>query len=284
MNRRIPNGGWCLFRLNPQGTRVGKVVLAKHRDINDPDLGQYTVKVYHSDKIYDEDGGWKHSKIILKPDSSDTAFEPIVIENAEEGEFEVIAEFVKMLTPADSDRIIKGSTQGELFDNGVNHSDDKYKSERSIYYFAYGRNMDCSEKEARTSSIHSAQRACLRGYRLAFNKKADKGGVYANIVSSAKDEVWGVLYKCSPQTLDALDGPEGVKGGHYRREVVSVQLDSGQTIQAQVYIATQKFIVPESVPNSAYLNHLLRGAKHYKLPTSYITKLESFREEICHHE
>src|SRR5690606_22287382 len=43
MNRRIPNGAWCLWRANPGGTRQGKVVLAEHRDIDDPELGgRYT--------------------------------------------------------------------------------------------------------------------------------------------------------------------------------------------------------------------------------------------------
>jgi hypothetical protein len=27
MNRRIPNGTWCLFHTNPTGTREGKVVV-----------------------------------------------------------------------------------------------------------------------------------------------------------------------------------------------------------------------------------------------------------------
>ena len=36
MNKRIPNGSWCLFRLNPGGTRQGKVLLVQHRNIDDP--------------------------------------------------------------------------------------------------------------------------------------------------------------------------------------------------------------------------------------------------------
>ena len=32
MNRRIPNGAWCLFRGNPSGTRQGKVVVVQHRE------------------------------------------------------------------------------------------------------------------------------------------------------------------------------------------------------------------------------------------------------------
>lgn len=31
MNRRIPNGTWCLFRAHPGGSRQGKIVLVQHR-------------------------------------------------------------------------------------------------------------------------------------------------------------------------------------------------------------------------------------------------------------
>ena len=99
MNRRIPNGAWCVWRLNPSGTRQGKVVLAQHRDINDPEHGgQYTVKVYDSDKEATEDGGWRHTCITLKPDSTDAAFTPIVLENLEDGELTIVAELLEVLT------------------------------------------------------------------------------------------------------------------------------------------------------------------------------------------
>ncbi|MDD3250208.1 MAG: hypothetical protein PHF23_07590 [Smithellaceae bacterium] len=80
MNRRIPNGAWCLFRLNPEGTRQGGVVLAQHRDITDTDSGgqQYTVKVYSSTKESLPDGSWRHKSIILKPDTNMPGYEPIV--------------------------------------------------------------------------------------------------------------------------------------------------------------------------------------------------------------
>jgi phage repressor protein C with HTH and peptisase S24 domain len=42
MNRRIPNGSWCLFRLHPKGTRQGKVVLVQHREIQDADTAAIT--------------------------------------------------------------------------------------------------------------------------------------------------------------------------------------------------------------------------------------------------
>jgi len=98
MNRRIPNGAWCLWRANPGGTRQGKVVLAEHRDIADPELGgRYTVKVYESEKIATGDGEWRHGVVRLKPDSSDPSFPPIVFSGLEEGELRVVAELVEVL-------------------------------------------------------------------------------------------------------------------------------------------------------------------------------------------
>ena len=99
MNRRIPNGAWCLFRANPAGTREGKVVVVQHRSIADPETGgRYTIKVYSSDKVPAEDGGWRHRRITLRPDSDRPGFEPIVIEEGEDDQgFVVVAEMLMVL-------------------------------------------------------------------------------------------------------------------------------------------------------------------------------------------
>jgi len=99
MNRRIPNGAWCLFRANPAGTREGKVVVIQHRSISDPETGgRYTVKVYSSEKMPAEDGGWRHERITLRPDSDRAGFEPIQISLREGDEsFLVIAEMLMVL-------------------------------------------------------------------------------------------------------------------------------------------------------------------------------------------
>jgi hypothetical protein len=101
MNRRIPSGSWCLFRLNPGGTRNGKVVVAQHRSIDDPDLGgQYTIKVYRSEKTCAEDGEWRHERVTLHPDSTDPTFQPLVF-TGEHNEVQVIAELVTVLFEAE---------------------------------------------------------------------------------------------------------------------------------------------------------------------------------------
>ncbi|OUS09730.1 AAA family ATPase [Gammaproteobacteria bacterium 53_120_T64] len=93
MNRRIPNGSWCLFKANPGGTRNGKIVLVQHRDIDDPDHGgSYTVKLYHSEKTMVDDTVANH-KVTLKPDTNAFGYLPMVLEDATE-DFMVIGEFL----------------------------------------------------------------------------------------------------------------------------------------------------------------------------------------------
>jgi uncharacterized protein len=102
MNRRIPNGSWCLFRANPAGTREGKVVVVQHRSIADPETGgRYTIKLYSSEKAATEDGGWRHQRITLHPDSDRPEFEPLVIRLDENDEsFSVVAEMLMVLPAA----------------------------------------------------------------------------------------------------------------------------------------------------------------------------------------
>jgi type I restriction enzyme, R subunit len=82
MEPTIPDGAYCIFRAPVEGTRQGKTVLVQMRDAMDPETVQ-------------EGDSWRHARIILKPVNPD--FEPIVLTGAEEGELQVIAEFVEVL-------------------------------------------------------------------------------------------------------------------------------------------------------------------------------------------
>jgi hypothetical protein len=93
MLRCHPDGSWCLFRTDPGGSRHGKIVLVQHQKIQDPDSGQFTIKVYHSDKAA-SDEGWQHARITLKPDSNAEGYEDIVLENDESSDFRVLGEFI----------------------------------------------------------------------------------------------------------------------------------------------------------------------------------------------
>ena len=98
MNRRIPNGSWCLFREDKGGSRIGKVVLAWHREISDTETsGHYTVKIYESMKESFLDGSWRHTSIILRPDSYLQGYAPIVLSEEQAEDLQVIGELVAVL-------------------------------------------------------------------------------------------------------------------------------------------------------------------------------------------
>ncbi len=98
MNRRIPNGSWCLFKHNPGGSREGKIVLVQHRHIQDVEQGgHYTVKEYHSEKINTGDDSWEHARIVLKPKTNALGYKEIILENKHIEDLRVIGEYVAVL-------------------------------------------------------------------------------------------------------------------------------------------------------------------------------------------
>lgn len=99
MNRRIPNGSWCLFKTDSGGSREGKIVLVQHRDIQDVEQGgHYTVKEYHSEKIDTGDGNWHHSRIILKPKTNAFGYRDITLTEDQAQYLRVIGEFISILS------------------------------------------------------------------------------------------------------------------------------------------------------------------------------------------
>jgi hypothetical protein len=97
MRRRIPNGAYCLFRHPVLGSRNGRVVLAQHRQIHDPDHGgRYTVKVYQGRKHRAGDGG-RTVEVRLEPDTDLPGYRPIVLRGLDEDELAIVAELVEVL-------------------------------------------------------------------------------------------------------------------------------------------------------------------------------------------
>jgi len=97
MEPLIPDGSFCLFRLDVTGSRGGRILLVQHHAISDPELGgSYTVKQYRSLKVQDTDAGddasWAHAAIQLEPLNRE--FPTIWINPDQVEELRVVAEFV----------------------------------------------------------------------------------------------------------------------------------------------------------------------------------------------
>lgn len=139
---------------------------------------------------------------------------------------------------------------------------------QDTWYFAYGSNMSVDRKEERTGTIRQALRCRLNGYRLAFNKRAGDGSVYANIIPDEKSEVWGVAYLCDEAAMRKLDKKEGVAGGHYVRANVVVNA-SDRLLECVTYIAGPNYVCDEGIPARDYLQLILDGVRDHDLPAWY---------------
>lgn len=115
----------------------------------------------------------------------------------------------------------------------------------------------------------------LPGYRLAFNMRASKGGVYANLLTPG-DGVLGVVYWCSPAMLQRLDAFE--QG--YDRAWVEVIDRQGATRPAVVYFAKPALSLAPGRPSEQYLAKILTGARDQGLPDDYVRGIAALACEV----
>ncbi|OYX84247.1 MAG: restriction endonuclease subunit R [Flavobacteriales bacterium 32-34-25] len=98
MSRVISNGSICMFKPYTGGSRNGKIVLVENIDIQDTDFNSaFTIKTYSSEKVVSEDG-WEHTLIALKPNSFDSSYKDIIINEENGASMRVVGEFVSVIT------------------------------------------------------------------------------------------------------------------------------------------------------------------------------------------
>lgn len=143
-----------------------------------------------------------------------------------------------------------------------------------LYYFAYGSNMNWQQMQRRCPSSRFVCVARLADYRFGITRHSrlrDCGT--ANIYPARGEEVWGIIYEVSDTNLTLLDSFED----GYRREILSFHsVQNGkQPLDALVYVADIEQNVPR--PNAEYRRLIVEGAKHWKLPASYLALLEAIQ-------
>ena len=98
MNRRIDNNSICIFKVPLGGSRNGKIVIVENYGKNDDEYNSsFTIKTYASEKRTSENGEWEHSVILLKPNSTDSRFEDIVLNEEDCENMRIVGEFVAIL-------------------------------------------------------------------------------------------------------------------------------------------------------------------------------------------
>lgn len=148
--------------------------------------------------------------------------------------------------------------------------------------FAYASNLDPEQMRQRCPQHRTVGVGVLHDHRLAFPLYSEtwKGGV-ASVVPAHGQQVWGAVYELTDGDLAALDRYEGHRGAGdqhnlYDRQSVTVELvrpDDGSVprrVRAWAYLAHPS---NPSAPSRSYLEAILRGARHHRLPEEYVEKL-----------
>jgi gamma-glutamylcyclotransferase (GGCT)/AIG2-like uncharacterized protein YtfP len=151
-----------------------------------------------------------------------------------------------------------------------------------MFYFAYGSNLDPVQMGERCPGARTTGLAALHDHRLAFPRRSETwdGGV-ASIQPAHGAIVWGMLYDLTDADLAVLDEFEGFKAAgdahnSYEREQLTFELtrpddDSiPRRVRAWTYLARP---ANPTAPSRRYLDTILRGARHHRLPEDYIAAL-----------
>ncbi len=151
-----------------------------------------------------------------------------------------------------------------------------------MHYFAYGSNLEPEQMKRRCPGHTVVGLAELRDHKLVFPTTShDWGGGVASVGTAHAQSVWGIVFDLTDADLAALDRYEGWVGpgdqhNLYDRETVTVNLvrpDDGsftRRLRPLIYVAR---VTSPSPPSQRYLDAILKGARHHRLPAEYIARL-----------
>lgn len=151
-----------------------------------------------------------------------------------------------------------------------------------MLYFAYASNMNPAQMKSRAPTAGVVGVATLADRRLHFPiESAGWNGGTASVQLAHGSTVYGVLYEVDDAAIEALDRYEGYFAPHdprnrYERETVNVDLvrpDDGsfpRRVRALIYLAGTGTPAP---PSRRYLDTILEGARHHRLPEEYVAAL-----------
>lgn len=138
-------------------------------------------------------------------------------------------------------------------------------------YIAYGSNLNLRQMEYRCRTAKVYGKGMLKGYRLLF--KGSPGNAYLTIEPKAGEEVPVVIWEIQPSDEKELDRYEGYPNFYYKEDI-EVELETGETVTAMVYIMTNKIKerIELNLPSKSYLEAVKEGYESFGFNLKYLDK------------
>jgi gamma-glutamylcyclotransferase (GGCT)/AIG2-like uncharacterized protein YtfP len=151
-----------------------------------------------------------------------------------------------------------------------------------VLYFAYASNLAPRQMHERSPGHTVVGVAAFPDHRIEFRGRSERwDGATATPVLSHGARVWGVVYEVSEADLQALDQFEGFQGpgdqhNIYDRQWITVDLERPLDGSVPRRVRTHSYFIHHGGPgrpSRRYLETILEGARHHRLPEEYIEKL-----------
>lgn len=126
-------------------------------------------------------------------------------------------------------------------------------------YIAYGSNLNTDQMAFRCPGAKVLAKSWLHDYRLVF--QGHPYGAHANVIPAKGKEVPVVVWEITAQHERALDRYEGVAGGYYTKEYMTIEV-AGKMRKALIYIMTPN---PYGIPTDRYLHSIAEGYNTFNL-------------------
>lgn len=133
-------------------------------------------------------------------------------------------------------------------------------------YIAYGSNLDKEQMAYRCPTAKPIAKSWLHDYRLVF--QGSHSGAHANVIPEEGQEVPVAIWEISARDEAMLDRYEGVAGGYYTKETMTVEV-AGEMKEALIYIMTPH---DYGLPSDYYLGIIEQGYKDFRFPVRILNE------------
>jgi len=142
-------------------------------------------------------------------------------------------------------------------------------------FFLYADNLNPSQLKRRAPEHKPIGKAYLPDHALNFCRWSSQWRCgLPSVIPSPGEKVWGMIFEITDEDMKLLDEFEGdVPEGAFHHVQVTVIADGEEKTLVNTYAANP---IGKFKPKDHYIEWVIKGLKHWKLPDDYIELWKSY--------
>jgi gamma-glutamylcyclotransferase len=147
--------------------------------------------------------------------------------------------------------------------------------ESPMKFFLYGDHLNPTQLKRRAPEHQFLMLATLPEHTIKFCRWSSQWRCgLASVTPSPGEQVWGAVFEVTDEDRKLMDlFEEDVPPSAFRQVQVTVLTEAGEKIPVTTYAATP---IGKFKPKAHYLDWVMKGLKHWKLPEEAIDIWKSF--------